>query len=71
MSTQNSLTSSPGMTSLPGISMSASGASNSSLRQLTIPTYVSDDEFHSPMRIFALQDSPHVDRVMVDSGGDN
>ena len=29
--------------------------SGSSLRQLTIPSYVSDDEFHSPMRIFALR----------------
>ena len=71
MSTQNSLTSSPGTTSPPGnanISTSASGASNSSLGQLTIPSYVLDDEFHSPMRIFALRNSSHVDRVMVDSG---
>ena len=42
--------------------------SSSSLRQLTIPSYVSDDEFHSPMRIFALRDNSNVDRVMVDSG---
>ena len=71
MSTQNSLTSSPGTTSPPGIaniSTSASGASNSSLGQLTIPSYVLDDEFHSPMRIFALRNSSHVDRFMVDSG---
>ena len=62
MSTQNSLIPSPSTTSPPGIthiSTNASGASTSSLRQLTIPMYVSDDEIHSPMRIFALQDSPH------------
>ena len=71
MSTQNSLTSSPGTTSPPGItnkSTSASGASNSSLRQLTIPSYVLDYEFHNPMRMFVLKDNSHVDRVMVDSG---
>ena len=70
MSTQNILIPSRGTTSPPGltnISTNASGASTSSLRQLTIPTYVSDDEFHSPMRIFALQVKSHVDRVMVDS----
>ena len=43
-------------------------ASSSSLRQLTIPSYASDDEFHSPMRIFALRVNSNVDRVMVDSG---
>ena len=45
-----------------------SGVNTSSLRQLTIPSYVLDDEFHSPMRIFVLKDNSHVDRVMVDSG---
>ena len=55
MSTQNSLTSSPGTTSPPGIAnttTSASGTSNSPLRQLTFPSYVLDDEIHSPMRTF-------------------
>ena len=70
-SAQNSLTSSPATTNPPGlanVSTSTSGASTSSLRQLTTPSYVLDDEFHSPMRIFALKASSHVDRVMVDSG---
>ena len=48
----------PGLTNIP---THTSGASSSSLRQLTIPSYVSDDEFHSLMRSFAL-------RGMVDSG---
>ena len=55
----------PGLTN---VTMNTSGASSSSLRQLTIPPYVSDDEFHSPMRIFALKVNSNVDRVMVDSG---
>ena len=42
--------------------------SASSLRQLTIPSSVSDDDFHSPVRIFTLSGSLHRDRVMVDSG---
>ena len=33
---------------------STSGASALSLRQLTVPSHVSDDEFHNPMRIFAV-----------------
>ena len=48
--------------------MSISGASTSSLRQLTVPSHVSDDEFRSPTRIFALSAGLHVDWVMVDSG---
>ena len=71
MSAQNSFNSSSASMSPPGltnITMNTSGASSSSLRQLTIPSYDSDDEFHSPMRIFALRDSSNVDRVMVDSG---
>ena len=71
MSAQNSLNSSSASMSPPGltnITTNTSGASSSSLRQLTIPSYVSDDEFHSPMRIFALRDNSNVDRVMVDSG---
>ena len=62
---QNSLTSSPDATSPPGltnVATSTSGASASSLRQLTVPSHVSDDEFHSPKRIFALSDGLHVDR---------
>ena len=53
MSAQNSLNSSSTSVSPPGltnVSMNTSGASSSSLRQLTIPPYVPDDEFHSPMR---------------------
>ena len=34
----------------------------------TVPPYVSEEEFHSPMRIFALRYNSNVDRVMVDSG---
>ena len=58
MSAQNSLNSSRASMSPPGltnITTNTSGASSSSLRQLTIPSYVSDDEFHSPMRIFCLE----------------
>ena len=71
MSAQNSLNSSSTSMSPPGltnITMNTSGASSSSLRQLTIPSYVSDDEFHSPVRVFALKANSNVDRVMVDSG---
>ena len=42
----------PGLTN---ITTNTSGASSSSLRQLTIPSYVSDDEFHSAMRIFCFE----------------
>ena len=58
MSAQNSLNSSSTPMSPPGltnVTTNTSGASSSSLRQLTIPPHVSDDEFHSPMRIFALK----------------
>ena len=68
---QNSLTSSSDATSPPGltnVTTSISGASASSRRQLTVPCHVSDDEFHSPMKIFTLNDGLHVGRVMVDSG---
>ena len=68
---QDSLTSSSDATSTPGltkVTTSTSGASTSSLRQLTVPSHVSDDEFQSPMKIFALNAGLHVDRVMVDSG---
>ena len=68
---QNSLTSSPDATSPPeqtNVTTSTSGASASSLRQLTVPSHVSDEEDHSPMRFFALNAGLHVDRVMVDSG---
>ena len=71
VSAQNSLNSSSASMSPPGltnITMNTSGASSSSLRQLTIPSYVPDDEFHSPIQIFALRDNSNVDRVMVDSG---
>ena len=53
---QNSLTSSSDATSPPGL--------------MNVPTslfHVSDDEFHRPMRIFALIAGLQVDRVMVDS----
>ena len=68
---QNSLTSSSDARSPPGltnVTTSTSGASTLSLRQLTVPSHVSDDDFYSPMRIFALNAGLHVDRVMVDSG---
>ena len=71
MSAQNGLTSSNASTSPSGLTngrTNTSGVNTSSLRQLTIPSYVLDDEFHSPMRIFVLKDNSHVDRVMVDSG---
>ena len=71
MSAQNSLNSSSASMSplgLTNITTNTSGASSSSLRQLTIPSYVSDDALHIPMRIFALRDNSKVDRVMVDSG---
>ena len=58
MSAQNSLNSSCASMSplgLTDITMNTSGTSSSSLRQLTIPSYVSHDEFHSPMRIFCLE----------------
>ena len=58
MSAQNRLNSSRASMSPPGftnITTNTSGASSSSLRQLTIPSYVSDDDFHSPMRIFCLE----------------
>ena len=53
---QNSLNASSASPSPPGltnVTTSIFGASSSSLRQLTIPSYVSEEEFHSPMRIFA------------------
>ena len=68
---QNSLTSSLVATSPPGLTnvpTSTSGASTSSLRQLTVPSHVSDDEFHSPRRIFALKAGSPTERIMVDSG---
>ena len=68
---QNSLTSSPVATSPTGLTnvpTSPSGASTSSLRQLTVPSHVSDDKFHSPMWILALKPGSPTDRVMVDSG---
>ena len=68
---QNSLISSSDATSPTGLTnvpVSTSGASASSLRQLTVPSHVSNDEFHSPMRIFALNAVLHVDRVVVGSG---
>ena len=71
MSPQNGLNSSSASMSPPGltnVTTNTSGASSSSLRQLTIPSYVSDEEFHSPMRIFSLRYNSNVDRVMVDSG---
>ena len=71
MSPQNSLNASSTSLSPPGltnVTTNTSGASSSSLRQLTIPSYVSEEEFHSPMRIFALRYNSIVDRVMVDSG---
>ena len=74
MSAQNSLNSSSASMSPPGhtnVTRNTSGASSSSLRQLTIPSYASDDEFHSPMRIFALRVNSNVDRVMVDSGAEH
>ena len=37
----------------------ASMACTSALRQITIPSYFTDDDFHSPMRIFALNVSSH------------
>ena len=71
MSPQNILNASSASLSplgLTNITTNTSGASSSSLRQLTIPSYVSEEEFHSPMRIFALRYNSNVDRVMVDSG---
>ena len=71
MLAQNRLTSSLAATSPPGLTnvpTSTSGASTSSLRQLTVPSHVSDDEFHSPIRIFPLNAGSPTDRVMVDSG---
>ena len=71
MSPQNGVNSSSASMSPPGltnVTTNTSGASSSSVRQLTIPPYVSDEEFHSPMRIFALRYNSNVDRVMVDSG---
>ena len=50
---QNSLTSPSDATSpraLTNVPAGTSGTSTSSLRQLTVPSHVSDDEFHSPMR---------------------
>ena len=55
----------PGLTNL---TTNTYEAISSSLRQLTIPSYVSEEEFHSPIRIFALRYNSNVDRVMVDSG---
>ena len=69
--TQNSLASSPSTTAPPGLAnvpTNSSKASTSSLRQITIPSHVTDDDFHSAMRIFALNARSHTDRAMVDSG---
>ena len=63
--TSSAATSPPGLTN---VTTSTSGASTSSLRQLTVPSHVSDDEFHSPLRIFVLIACSPTDRVMVDSG---
>ena len=71
MSAQKGLTSSNASTSPPGLTngtTNTSGANTSSLRQLTIPSYVLDDEFHNPVTIFVLNDNTQVDSVMVDSG---
>ena len=68
---KNSWSSSSDATSplgLTNVTTSTSGDSASSLRQITVPSHVLDDEFRSPMRIFALNAGLHVDRVMCDSG---
>ena len=68
---QNSLSSSPVTMTPPGLAnvpTSTSGGSATSLRQLTVPSSVPDDEFQSPMRIFALEAGSPTYRVMVDSG---
>ena len=67
---QHSLTSPSDATSLPGLTnapANTSGTSASSLPQLTVPSHVSDDEFHITKRIFALNAGLQVDWVMVDS----
>ena len=64
MTPQNGLSApsvSPSPPGLTNATTSTSGASSSSLRQLTIPSYVSEEEFHSPMRIFALRYNSNVD----------
>ena len=68
---QNSLASSPSTLVPPGLAnvpTNSSMVSTSSLRQIAIPSHVTDDDFHSAMRIFALNARSHTDRVMVDSG---
>ena len=59
---QNSLTSSAA-TSPPRALLEASFRLSANS-----PSHVSDDEFHSPMRIFALKAGSPTDRVTVDSG---
>ena len=71
MSPQNGLNASSASPSPPGltnVTTNTFGDSSSSLRQLTIPSYVSEAEFHSPMRIFVLRHNSNVGRVMVESG---
>ena len=54
MSAQNGLTSSNASTNPPRLTngtTNISGVNTSSLRQLTITSYVLDDEFHSPMKL--------------------
>ena len=55
---QNSQTSSAVTTTPPGLAnvpMSTSGQRLVSLRELIVPSHVSDEEFHTPMRIFVLR----------------
>ena len=64
--TLNSLASSPSTTAPPGLAnvpTNSSMASTSSLRQITIPSHVTDDDFHCATRIFALNARSHTDRV--------
>ena len=68
---QMTLSSSSVGTNSPGLSSgtsNTSGGTTSSLREITIPSYVSEDDFHCPIRLFALNVSEDTDRVMVDSG---
>ena len=63
MSPQNSFNASSASMSPPGltnVTTNTSGASSSSLRQLTIHPDVSDEEFHSSMRIFVLRYNSNV-----------
>ena len=52
---QNSLTSSPVMTTPPGLANVPTSTSEGSAAQHTVPSHISDDEFYSPMRSFALK----------------